>query len=67
MRGAILATALAAGSTVSGLVIDETWTKPGARVLNHAGGDPVAPVVDLDYGRYQGYYNPAFDLNIYRG
>ncbi|KAK8060815.1 carboxylesterase [Apiospora saccharicola] len=26
-----------------------------------------APVVDLEYSRYQGYYDPDFDLNIYKG
>ncbi|KAI1372566.1 alpha/beta-hydrolase [Hypoxylon crocopeplum] len=28
---------------------------------------PPAPVVDLDYAQYQGYYNATYDLNIYRG
>lgn len=26
-----------------------------------------APVVDLDYARYQGYYNSTSGLNIYKG
>lgn len=26
-----------------------------------------APVVDLEYSQYQGYYDPDFDLNIYKG
>ncbi|KAI1455615.1 alpha/beta-hydrolase [Annulohypoxylon moriforme] len=26
-----------------------------------------APVVDLDYSLYQGYYNATYDLNIYKG
>ncbi|KAK6853932.1 carboxylesterase [Apiospora arundinis] len=27
----------------------------------------LAPVVDLEYSQYQGYYDPDFDLNIYKG
>ncbi|KAI1204278.1 alpha/beta-hydrolase [Annulohypoxylon truncatum] len=29
--------------------------------------DFLAPVVDLDYALYQGYYNTTYDLNIYKG
>ncbi|KAI0376189.1 alpha/beta-hydrolase [Hypomontagnella monticulosa] len=29
--------------------------------------NPPAPVVDLGYARYQGYYNSTSDLNIYKG
>ncbi|KAI1389329.1 alpha/beta-hydrolase [Hypoxylon trugodes] len=28
---------------------------------------PPAPVVDLGYARYQGYYDSAYDVNIYKG
>jgi hypothetical protein len=26
-----------------------------------------APIVDLDYSVYQGYYNPTYDLNVFKG
>ena len=62
-----VAVLLAGISTVLGRAVEETWTKPPTRILQQSASDPVAPVVDLDYAQYQGYYNPAFNLNIYRG
>ena len=35
--------------------------------LPYRTSDVAAPVVDLDYAKYAGYYNSTFDLNIYRG
>ncbi|KAK3934071.1 lipase 2 [Diplogelasinospora grovesii] len=29
--------------------------------------DVPGPIVDLDYARYQGYYNSTFDVDVYRG
>jgi hypothetical protein len=29
--------------------------------------DDPAPVVDLGYSQFQGYFNATFNLNIYRG
>jgi hypothetical protein len=63
-----LTVVLAASSKALGLAVDETWARPPSKILQwHAASDGVAPVVDLDYARYQGYHNPTFDLNIYRG
>ena len=70
MKGAFanrVAALFAATSTALGLVIDETWTKPPSRILQWQATSDAGPIVDLEYARYQGYYNPTFDLNIFRG
>ncbi|KAH8898599.1 alpha/beta-hydrolase [Thozetella sp. PMI_491] len=33
----------------------------------HVPRDTLAPIVDLDYARYQGYYDSTYGINIYRG
>lgn len=43
----------------------DTFSPPG--LLHPQPTDVAAPVVDLGYARYQGYYNAKVDMNIYRG
>ncbi|KAK7955749.1 uncharacterized protein PG986_004971 [Apiospora aurea] len=47
-------------------MIPQLATLAGLLCLSAAQSTP-PPVVDLEYSRYQGYYDPDFDLNIYKG
>ncbi|KAK8043108.1 carboxylesterase [Apiospora phragmitis] len=47
-------------------MIPQLATLAGLLWLSLAQSTP-APVVDLEYSQYQGYYDPGFDLNIYKG
>ncbi|KAK8081064.1 carboxylesterase [Apiospora hydei] len=47
-------------------MIPQLATLAGLLCLSAAQSTPV-PVVDLEYSQYQGYYDPDFDLNIYKG
>lgn len=50
-----------------GSVAASGFTQQSVSTLQHATSDAEAPIVDLGYARYQGYYNSTFDLNVYRG
>ncbi len=59
----VLAVLLAVPGSVSGFRQKDFFSPPSTDRL----ADGPAPIVELDYGKYQGYYNETFDLNIYRG
>ncbi len=58
------AVVLAAGQLVSAFIQDQLT--PSTFMIRSA-SDPLAPIVDVEYAEYQGYYNASYDINVYRG
>ena len=48
-------------------IISATATPHNPPLVRRQASNATVPVVDLGYGRYKGYYNPEFDLDVYKG
>lgn len=44
-----------------------TPTTPATHISNSQSASVTAPIVDLGYARYQGYYDSEFGLNVFKG
>ena len=55
---------LALGGAAS--AFNQAQFMPQSNIAN-AGPDVAAPIVDLGYSQYQGFYNPTFNINAYKG